>query len=76
MSCPRETVKRFARFGLKINAEKTRLVRFWRPPRGGGGSGGKPETFDFLGFTHYWGKFQGMLRVFPQIPARIVHSSM
>jgi group II intron reverse transcriptase/maturase len=48
--------KRFARFGLKINAEKTRLVRFGRPPRGGGGSGGKPETFDFLGFTHYWGK--------------------
>ena len=48
--------KRFARFGLKINAEKTRLVRFGRPPRGGGGSGDKPGTFDFLGFTHYWGK--------------------
>jgi group II intron reverse transcriptase/maturase len=48
--------KRFARFGLEINTEKTRLVRFGRPPRGGGGSGGKPETFDFLGFTHYWGK--------------------
>ena len=26
--------KRFARSGLKINAEKTRLVRFERPPRG------------------------------------------
>ena len=49
--------KRFARFGLKINAEKTRLVRFGRPSRyGNGGSAGKPETFDFLGFTHYWGK--------------------
>ena len=48
--------KRFARFGLKINAEKTRLVRFGRPPRGGGGPGDKPGTFDFLGFTHYWGK--------------------
>ena len=48
--------KRFARFGLKINTEKTRLVRFGRPPRGGGGPGRKPETFDFLGFTHYWGK--------------------
>jgi RNA-directed DNA polymerase len=50
---------RFARFGLKINEEKTRLVRFGRPPRdGGGGAGGagEPETFDFLGFTHYWGK--------------------
>ncbi len=48
--------KRFARFGLKINAEKTRLVRFGRPPLGGGGRGDKPGTFDFLGFTHYWGK--------------------
>ena len=48
--------KRFARFGLKINAGKTRLVRFGRPPLGGGGSGDKPGTFDFLGFTHYWGK--------------------
>ena len=52
----RVIAKRFARFGLEINTEKTRLVRFGRPPRGGGGSGGKPETFDFLGFTHYWGK--------------------
>jgi len=49
--------KRFARYGLKINEEKTRLVRFGRPSRGdGAGGGGKPETFDFLGFTHYWGK--------------------
>ena len=52
----RVIAKRFARFGLKINAEKTRLVRFGRPPRGGRGPGGKPGTFDFLGFTHYWGK--------------------
>lgn len=48
--------KRFARFGLKINAQKTRVVRFERPRRGGGGEAEKPETFDFLGFTHYWGK--------------------
>ncbi len=52
----RVLVKRFTRFGLKINTGKTRLVRFGRPPWGGGGSGDKPETFDFLGFTHYWGK--------------------
>ena len=52
----RVIAKRFARFGLKINVEKTRLVRFGRPPRGGGGSGEEPESFDFLGFTHYWGK--------------------
>ena len=51
----RVIAKRFARFGLRINAGKTRLVRFGRPPRSGG-SGEKPGTFDFLGFTHYWGK--------------------
>lgn len=54
----RVIAKRFARFGLKINTEKTRLVRFGRPPRVGGCSGDKPETFDFLGFTHYWGMSQ------------------
>ena len=48
--------KRFARFGLKINAEKTRLVRFKRPPYRGEDPGGDPGTFDFLGFTLYWGK--------------------
>lgn len=48
--------KRFARFGLKINAQKTRMARFKRPPRGGAKPQEKPETFDFLGFTHYWGK--------------------
>ena len=48
--------KRVARFGLKIHAQKTRLVRFERPPRGGARAGEKPGTFDFLGFTLHWGK--------------------
>jgi group II intron reverse transcriptase/maturase len=48
--------KRFARFGLKINAEKTRLVRFKRPPFEGDDAEGGPGTFDFLGFTAYWGR--------------------
>jgi group II intron reverse transcriptase/maturase len=48
--------KRFARCGLKINAEKTRLVPFRRPPFGGNGPPSDPGTFDFLGFTLYWGK--------------------
>jgi group II intron reverse transcriptase/maturase len=52
----RVIAKRFARFGLEINVEKTRLVRFKRPARGGGRAGVKPGSFDFLGFTHYWGK--------------------
>jgi hypothetical protein len=41
----RVIAKRFARFGLKINTEKTRLVRFGRPSRAGGRSGDKPEPF-------------------------------
>ena len=28
------------------------------------------------GSSPYWERFQGMLRVFPLFPARIVHSSM
>jgi hypothetical protein len=51
--------KRFAKYGLPIHPEKTRLVRFHRPPRNGKPpEGGKPETFDFLGFTHYWKRSQ------------------
>lgn len=51
--------KRFAKFGLTLHPEKTRMVNFHRPknpkpPSGAGGSG--PGTFDLLGFTHYWGK--------------------
>lgn len=46
--------KRFARFGLEIHPEKTKMIRFRRPRRDG--SGPKPGSFDFLGFTHYWGR--------------------
>lgn len=49
--------KRFERYGLKVHAGKTRQVRFGRPQERDDGEGGpKPETFDFLGFTHYWAK--------------------
>jgi RNA-directed DNA polymerase len=49
--------KRFAKYGLTLHPEKTRLIEYGRTqgPRNGGG-GGRPPTFDFLGFTHYWGK--------------------
>lgn len=46
--------ERLAKFGLELHPDKTRLVEFgrWavrdRQRRGGG----KPETFNFLGFTH------------------------
>jgi len=46
--------KRFARFGLTLHPDKTRLIRFERPsPRG---DGPKPGSFNFLGFTNYWGR--------------------
>ncbi len=52
----RVLAKRFARFGLEINTEKTRQVRFGRPPSSGAKPGEKPGSFDFMGFTHYWGR--------------------
>ncbi|HEX4164849.1 MAG TPA: hypothetical protein VHZ55_05190 [Bryobacteraceae bacterium] len=53
--------ERLAKFGLELNAEKTRLIEFGRfaaPNRQQRGEG-KPETFTFLGFTHYCGKRRG-----------------
>ena len=47
--------KRFAAFGLSLHPEKTRLVEFRRPPDQPG-PGGSPRSFDFLGFTHFWGR--------------------
>jgi RNA-directed DNA polymerase len=49
---------RLAKFGLELQAEKTRLIQFGRfaaQHRQRRGLG-KPETFDFLGFTHICGK--------------------
>jgi group II intron reverse transcriptase/maturase len=50
--------QRLARYGLEANAEKTKLVDFRRPRRGYNRKqrGPKPGTFNFLGFTTYWGK--------------------
>jgi len=54
-----EAVKeRFAQFGLELEPDKTRLLEFGRfaeQDRKKRGEG-KPETFDFLGFTHYCSK--------------------
>ena len=55
--------KRFARFGLTLHPEKTRMVDFVRPPfglprkRDAGPRGPKaPRSLDFLGFTIHWAK--------------------
>jgi len=47
--------KRFAKYGLTLHPEKTRLVAF-RRPFGTMAKDSRPGTFDLLGFTHYWGK--------------------
>jgi group II intron reverse transcriptase/maturase len=45
--------KRFARYGLTLHPEKTRLVNFGRyAEEHAKRQGKKPATFDFLGFTH------------------------
>ena len=49
---------RFAQFGLELHPEKTRLIEFGRfaaRDRAARGEG-KPETFEFLGFTHICAK--------------------
>jgi hypothetical protein len=61
--------RRFEKYGLELHPEKTRLVYFGRPGKhtdtDNGSSkdddnenkkGPKCRSFDFLGFTHYWGK--------------------
>jgi RNA-directed DNA polymerase len=44
--------KRFARYGLTLHPEKTKLIDFRRPT----GNGDGPGSFDVLGFTHFWGR--------------------
>jgi hypothetical protein len=54
--------KRMSKYGLTVHPEKTRLVRF-EPPQADDSETEErdppgPTTFDFLGFTHYWGRSQ------------------
>jgi RNA-directed DNA polymerase len=52
--------KRFAKYGLTIHPDKTRLVPFERPNHGPTPPDAKrqepPGTFDLLGFTHFWSR--------------------
>jgi RNA-directed DNA polymerase len=61
----RALARRLADFGLKLHPQKTRVIEFGRFARESRARRGlaKPETFDFLGFTHIAassreGKFQ------------------
>ena len=44
--------KRFAKYGLNLHPEKTKLLCFKQPD----GESSEPDTFVFLGFTHFWAK--------------------
>lgn len=64
-----EVRERLARFGLELHPEKTRLIEFGRYARRDREQRGegKPETFNFLGFTHYCGSTRsGGFRVMRQ----------
>jgi group II intron reverse transcriptase/maturase len=52
--CLDELHTRFAKFGLKLHEQKTRLIEFGRHAarRRQARGAGRTETFDFLGFTH------------------------
>ncbi len=54
----RELRARLAAFGLDLHPDKTRLIEFGRfaVARRAAKGLGKPETFDFLGFTHICAK--------------------
>ena len=52
--------ERFGRFGLALNEDKTRLIRFGRFAASDSRKDGlrRPQTFGFLGFTHYCATLQ------------------
>lgn len=54
--------KRLAKFKLQLNVDKTKLVPFDKRKKGQG-------SFDFLGFTIYWGLSRKM-RVIPKLKTR------
>jgi RNA-directed DNA polymerase len=64
-----ELRERLSRFGLELQAQKTRLIEFGRQAEKDRQSRGEgnPETFNFLGFTHSCAKTrQGRFTVLRQ----------
>ena len=74
-----ELTERLGRFGLELHPTKTRLIEFGRfassnRKRHGGG---KPQTFDFLGFTHICGKTRkGRFAVLRKTMRKRMHSKL
>ena len=75
-----ELRERFARFKLKLHPEKTRVIEFGRyaAERRKRRGLGKPETFNFLGFTHICGKNRsnGKFTVLRQTMSKRKHAKL
>jgi RNA-directed DNA polymerase len=71
---------RFRKFNLELHAEKTRVIEFGRlaSERRERRGQGKPETFDFLGFTHICDKTRqgGRFIVLRQTIAKRMHAKL
>ncbi len=61
--------KRFNRYGLKLHPDKTALIQFGKLPLKSKDCA-KNGTFDFLGFTFYWGNSLKGYRVIKKKTAR------
>ncbi len=50
--------QRLGKYDLTMHPDKTRLLQFRRPPynRRDSDDQDPPQVFDFLGFTHFWGR--------------------
>jgi group II intron reverse transcriptase/maturase len=74
-----ELRERFAKFGLSLHPDKMRLLEFGPfADRNRQGRGqGKPETFNFLGFTHICGQTRsGMFTVLRQTVRRRLQAKL
>ena len=75
-----ELRERLRKFNLELHADKTRLIEFGRfaAERRARRSQGKPETFDFLGFTHICSKTKksGRFQVYRRPMAKRVRATL
>ena len=66
--------RRMSKYGLEVHPGKTRLVRFTpaeaAEPESSESDLRPPTTFDFLGFTHFWGRSRAGHRVVQRRTAR------
>ena len=63
--------QRLNRFGLTLHPEKSRFIDFrFRRPGGVCHPATSGSTFDFLGFTHVWGKSRKGKNVVRQVTAK------